>query len=61
VPGVGDTEDLGDGALAVDHQPVHLAEDVADLAEVVLGGQPGPGEQLDDCFRIGLRVSCRDK
>jgi len=45
VPGVGDAEDLGDGALAVDHQPVHLAEDVADLAEVVLGRQPGSGDQ----------------
>jgi hypothetical protein len=44
MPGVGDAQDLGDGALAVDHQPMDLAEHVADLVQVVLGGQPGPGD-----------------
>ena len=44
VPGVGDPEDLGDAALAVDHQPMHLPEHVADLVQVVLGGQPGARE-----------------
>jgi hypothetical protein len=42
MPGVGDAEDLGDGALAVEHQPVDASEHVADLVEVVLGRRPGP-------------------
>jgi hypothetical protein len=46
MPGVGHPEDLGDGTLTVDHQPVDLAEHVADGGEVVLGGQPGSGEQV---------------
>jgi hypothetical protein len=45
MPGVGHPQDLGDGALTVDHEAMHLPEHVADLGEVVLGVQPGPGEQ----------------
>jgi hypothetical protein len=45
VPGVGDAQDLGDGGLAVDHQPVGLAEHVAHGGEIVFGRQPGPRDQ----------------
>jgi len=45
VPGIGHPENLGDGGLAVDHQPMHLSERVADLVQVVLGRQPGAGDQ----------------
>ncbi len=45
MPGVGDPEDAGDAGLAVDHEAVDLPQHVADLAEVVVGGQPGPREQ----------------
>jgi hypothetical protein len=45
VPGVDDAEDLGDGALAVDHEPMDLPQHVTHLAEVVLGGQPGARDQ----------------
>src|SRR5215218_8745724 len=45
MPGVGHAQDLGDRALPVDHQPVDLPEDVADLAQVIFGGQPGPWDQ----------------
>ncbi len=44
VPGVSHAQDLGDGALAVDHEPMHPPEHVADLAQVVLGRQPGARE-----------------
>ena len=42
-PGVGHAQDLGDAALAVDHQPMDLPQHVADVGQVVLGRQPGPG------------------
>jgi hypothetical protein len=45
VPGVGHAEDLGDAGLAVHHQPVHPPQHVPDLDQVVLGVQPGAGEQ----------------
>jgi hypothetical protein len=45
LPGVGHAQDLSDGALAVHHQPVDLSEHIADLVEVVLGRQPGAGEE----------------
>ena len=45
MPGVGDPEDLGDGGLTVQHQPVDLPEHVAYLVEVVFGRQPGSWEQ----------------
>jgi hypothetical protein len=45
VPGVGDPEDLSDGALAVDRQPVCLPQHVPYLLQVVLGVQPGPGDE----------------
>jgi hypothetical protein len=45
MPGVGHPEDLGDGALAIQHQLVHLAQHVADLGQVILCGQPGAGEE----------------
>jgi hypothetical protein len=58
VPGVGHAQDLGDAGLAVDHQPMHPPKHVADLAEVVLGRQPGPGgpvgrSQGRPCHRPG--------
>jgi hypothetical protein len=32
MPGVGDAQDLGDAGLAINYQPMDLAEHVADLA-----------------------------
>ena len=45
MPGVGDPEDLGDGALAVQHQPVCLPQRVPYLLQVVLSVQPGAGDE----------------
>jgi hypothetical protein len=41
VPRVGHPQDLGDGPLAIQHQPMCPPEHVTDGGEVVLGGQPG--------------------
>jgi hypothetical protein len=45
VPGVGGAQDLGDGGLPVDHQPVDPPQYIANLAQVVLRGQPGARDQ----------------
>jgi hypothetical protein len=45
VPGVGHAEDLGDTGLAVNHQAMHPPEHFPDLVQLILGRQPGPGEQ----------------
>jgi hypothetical protein len=45
VPGVGHAEDLGDGDLPVKHQLVDLPQHLADLVQVIFGGQPGAGHQ----------------
>ena len=37
VPGVGDAQDRAMAGLAVDHQPMHPPQHVADLAQVILG------------------------
>ena len=43
MPGVGDAQDLGDGPLAIEHQPVDSPQHLAHLVQVVLGCQPGAG------------------
>ena len=41
MPGIGHAEHAGDGALAVQHEPMDLPQHVTHLIQVVLGGQPG--------------------
>jgi hypothetical protein len=45
MPGVSHPEDLGDAGLAVDHEPMHLPQHVADLVQVVFSRQPCPRDQ----------------